>query len=107
MPRPPRGQRGAQQEPSSFLLRVCCHKDLEVQEAGHDASPLQMDSRKSQVAFGQRWGGVQTCYRVQRSVEKDMAQDSEKLGKKIVCEEKGKKYSQGQTKEFVDTKETA
>lgn len=57
--------------------------------------------------LGRDGGGVQTCYRVQRSVEKDMAQDSEKLGKKIVCEEKGKKYSQGQTKEFVDTKETA
>lgn len=43
-----------QAPPHPLLLRVCCSKDLEVQEAGHDARPLQMDSRKSQVAFGPR-----------------------------------------------------
>lgn len=76
-----------------------------------------MDSRKSQVAFGAEMGKccslgvcvyVQTCYRVQRSVEKGMVQDFEKLGS--ACEKKDKREKEKQPRadkvEFVDTKIT-
>lgn len=66
--------------------------------------------------LGPRWGSVvhlvcvrvQTCYRVQRSVEKGMVQDCEKLGS--ACEKKNKRKKEKQPRadkvEFVDTKKT-
>lgn len=63
-------------------------------------NPRWLLGRDGEVMFT-RYVCVQTCYRIQRSVEKGMVQDCEKLGS--ACEEKKKKKekkknSQGQTK---------